>query len=47
MSQQALPCTPPHPQNDREWIYFFSYGCLVPPKFFPKKKVDFVGDIKR
>ena len=25
---------------------FFSYGCLVPPKFFPKKKVDFVGDIK-
>ena len=25
---------------------FFSYGCLVSPKFFPKKKVDFVGDIR-
>ena len=45
MSQQALPCTPPH-QNDRGWVHFFSYGCLVPPKFFPQKKVDFVGDIK-
>ena len=28
MSQQDLPCTPPH-------------GCLVPPKFFPKKKSGF------
>ena len=26
--------------------FFFSYGCLVSPKFFPKKKVDFVGDIR-
>ena len=44
MSQQALPCTPP-PQNDRGWV-FFSYGSLGSPKFFPKKKVDFVGDIR-
>ena len=28
----------PPPQNDRGWVHFFSYGCLVPPKFFPKKK---------
>ena len=37
----------PPPQNDRELVHFFLYGCLVPPKLFPKKKVDFVGDIKR
>ena len=44
MSQQALPCTPP----PRMIVggSFFSYGCLVPPKFFPQKKVEFVGDIK-
>ena len=36
----------PPPLNDRGWVHFFSYGCLVPPKFFPQKKVDFVGDIK-
>ena len=36
----------PPPQNDRGWVHFFSYGCLVSPKFFPKKKVDFVGDIR-
>ena len=44
MSQQVLPCTPP-PQNDREWVHFFRMGVLS-PKFFPKKKVDFVGDIR-
>ena len=44
MSQQALPCTTP--QNDRGWVHFFSYGCLVSPKFFPKQKVDSVGDIR-
>ena len=28
--------------------YFFPHTCrcLVPPKFFPKEKVDFVGDIR-
>ena len=45
MSQQALPCTPP-PQNDRGWAHFSLYGCLVPQQNFPKKKVDFVGDIR-
>ena len=44
MSQQALPCTPPPPRM--RVSSFFSYGCLVLPKFFPKKKVDFVGDIR-
>ena len=44
MSQQALPCTPPPKMIEGGFI--FSYGCLVPPKFFPKKKVDFVGDIR-
>ena len=44
MSQQVLPCTPP-PEWSRVGS-FFSYGCLVSPKFFPKKKVDFVGDIR-
>ena len=38
---------PPPPQNDHSRVgSFFSYGCLVSPKFFPKKKVDFVGDIR-
>ena len=43
----GLTVHPPPPQNDRGWVHFFSYGCLVPPKFFPQKKVDLVGDIKR
>ena len=35
------------PPPEWSWVgSFFSYGCLVPPKFFPPKKVDFVGDIK-
>ena len=46
MSQQVLPCTPPPPPKMIEGGLFFSYGCLVSPKFFPKKKVDFVGDIR-
>ena len=44
MSQQALPCTPPPRMIEGGLI--FSYGCLVPPNFFPKEKVDFVGDIR-
>ena len=36
----------PHPKKWSRVGSFFSYGCLVPPKFFPKKKVDFVSDIK-
>ena len=44
MSQQALPCTPP-PKPLRVGS-FFSHRCLVPPKFFPQRKVDFVGDIE-
>ena len=43
MSQQALPCTPP---KMIEGGFIFSYGCLVSSKFFPKKKVDFVIDIR-
>ena len=32
----------------RSWVgVFFSHGCLLLSKFFPKEKVDFVGDIKR
>ena len=45
MRQQALPCTSPPPENDRGWVNF--YKCLHPPKFFPKEKGDFVGDIKK
>ena len=44
MSQQALPCTPPPRMIEGGFI--FSYGCLVPPKFFPPKKVDFIEDIR-
>ena len=37
-----------HPPPERSRVgSFFLYGCLVPPTFFPQKKVDFVGDIKR
>ena len=51
MGQQTLPCTlpppPPPPPTKRSRVgSFFSYGCLVPPKKFPQKKVDFVSDIK-
>ena len=47
MSQQDLPCTPPSP-NNRGWGHFFRIGvyCQVPTTFFPKEKVDFVGDIR-
>ena len=46
--EPAGPTVHPPPQNDRGWVHFFRMGvyCLVPPKFFPQKKVDFVGDIK-
>ena len=44
MSQQTLPCNPPPPKRSRVGS-FFSHRCLVSPKFFPKEKVDFVGDI--
>ena len=44
MSQQTLPCTPPPPKRLRVGS-FFLHRCLVPPKFFPKEKVNFVGDI--
>ena len=26
ISQQALPCTPPPPKNDRGWVHFFRKG---------------------
>ena len=45
MNQQALPCTPPPPRMI-EGGFIFSLGCLVPPNFFPKEKLDFVGDIR-
>ena len=44
MSQQTLPCTTP--QNDRGWVHFFRIGVLCHQNFFPKEKVDFVGDIR-
>ena len=44
MSQLTLPCTPPL-RLIEGWL-IFSYGCLVPSQFFPKQKVDFVGDIR-
>ena len=44
MSQQAY-VHPPPPEKSRVGS-FFSHGCLVPPNFFPKKKGDFVGDIR-
>ena len=35
-----------HPPPKRSRVgSFFSHRCLVPPNFFPKEKVDFVGDI--
>ena len=36
----------PPPQNDRGWVYFFRIGVYCHQKFFPKEKVDFVGDIR-
>ena len=45
MSQQTLPCTPPPPQTIKGG-FIFSHRCLVPPIFFPKEKMDFVGDIR-
>ena len=44
MSQQALPCTPPKTIEGR--LIFFSTGTCH-KNLFPKKKVDFVGEIKR
>ena len=51
MSQQTLPCTPP-PKRSRVGS-FFSHRCFETPmrlichqNFFPKEKVDFVGDIR-
>ena len=36
-----------HPPPKRSRVdSFFSHRCLVPPKFFPQEKVDFVGDIR-
>ena len=46
MKQQALLCTAPPPRMIESGFIFFSHGCLVPPKLFPKTKVDFVGDIR-
>ena len=34
----GLTVHPPPPQNDRGWVHFFSYGCLVSQKKFPKKR---------
>ena len=47
MSQQDLPCTPPPPTKRSRVGAFFSHRYLELPNFFPKEKVDFVGDIKR
>ena len=45
MSQQALPCTPPPPQNDRGWVLFFAWVSSA-TKILSSKKGDFVGDIR-
>ena len=44
MSQQALLCIPP--RMIEGGFTFFAWVSIVPPKFFPKKKVDFLGDIR-
>ena len=44
MSQQDLPCTPPPPKMIESGFIFFVWVSSV-TKIFPKKKVDFVGDI--
>ena len=36
----------PPPQNDRGWVHFFRIGVQCHQNFFPKEKVDFVGDIR-
>ena len=41
----GLTVHPPPPKRSRVGS-FFPHGCLVPPKYFSKKKEDFVGDIK-
>ena len=41
----ALTVQPP-PQKKGSRVGSFLHGCLVPPKFFPKKRYFFVGDIK-
>ena len=43
MSQQALPCTP---QKMIEGGFIFFVWVSSATKIFPKKKVDFVGDIR-
>ena len=45
MSQQDLPCTPPQKKLPKE-VNFFRIGVLIPPKFFPKEKGDYVGDMR-
>ena len=44
MSQQALPCTPPPRMIEGGFIFFVWVSSVT--KFFSKKKVDFVGDIR-
>ena len=36
----------PPPQNDRGWVHFFAQVSSATKFFSPKKKVDFVGDIR-
>ena len=45
MSQQALPCTPPHKMIECGLI-FFAWVSSATKNFFLQKKVDFVGDIR-
>ena len=44
MSQQALPCTPPHRMIEGGFIFFAWVSSAT--KIFSPKKVDFVGDIR-
>ena len=44
MSQQALPCTPPPRMIEGGFIFFVWVSSVT--KIFPKKIVDFPGDIR-
>ena len=44
MSQQTLPCTPP--KTIEGGFIFFAWVSSATKNFFPKEKVDFVGDIR-
>ena len=42
----GLTVHPPQKKTYRRWVNFFRIGVLIPPKFFPKEKGDYVGDMR-